>query len=70
MHNGEVNAKKLDNQVHQIEVYFRIQNIDADVTNTQPTSLCMEGATLIWWESKTQEDLKKTIKWPLLGIIL
>jgi len=27
MYNGEVNVEKLDNWIHQLEVYFRIQNL-------------------------------------------
>jgi hypothetical protein len=62
MYNGEVNAEKLDNWVHQIEVYCRIQKIDDDVTKIQLASLHLESATLIWWEARTQEDLKKSGK--------
>lgn len=60
MYSGEVNAENLDNWVHQIEVYCRIQNIDDDVTKIQLASLHLEGPTLIWWEAKPQEDLKKS----------
>lgn len=62
MYNEEVDAENLDNWVCQIEVYCKIQNIDDDVTNIQLASLCMEGETLIWWEAKTQEELKKNGK--------
>jgi len=34
MYNGEVNAEKLDNWVHQIKVYCRIQRIKDDETKT------------------------------------
>jgi hypothetical protein len=59
MYNGEVNAEKLDNWIFQIEVYCRIQRIQDDETNIQLASLRLESATLIWWEAKTQEDMKK-----------
>jgi hypothetical protein len=59
MYNGEVNAKRLDNWVLQIEVYCRIQKIQDDENKVQLASLRLEGATLICWESKTQEDIKK-----------
>jgi hypothetical protein len=59
IYNGEVNAEKLDNWIHQIEVYCRIQKIQDDETKIQPASLRLDSATLIWWESKTQEDMKK-----------
>ena len=50
---------KLDNWVIQIEMYYRIQIIKDDETKIQLASLRLEGATLIWWEAKTQEDMKK-----------
>jgi hypothetical protein len=59
MYNGEVNAGKLDNWIHHIEFYCRIPRIKDDETNIQLASIRMESATLIWWEAKTQEDMKK-----------
>jgi hypothetical protein len=59
MYNGEVNAERLDNWIRQIEVYCRIQKIQDDETNIQLASLRLDSAALIWWESKTQEDMKK-----------
>jgi hypothetical protein len=59
IYNGEVNAEKLDNWIHHIEVYYRIQKIQDDETKIQLASLILDSATLIWWESKTQEDMKK-----------
>jgi hypothetical protein len=59
MYNGKVNAEKLDNWIRQIEVYCRIQKIQDDETKIQLASLRLDSATLIWWESKTQEDMKK-----------
>jgi hypothetical protein len=59
MYNGEVNVEKLDNWTRQIEVYCRIQRIKDDETNIQLASLILGIVTLIWWEAKTQEDMKK-----------
>jgi hypothetical protein len=36
-----------------------IQRIKDDETKIQLASLRLESATLIWWEAKTQEDMKK-----------
>ena len=59
MFNGEVNADKLDNWIWQLEVYLRIQNLQDDDTKIQLASLRMEDATLVWWEAKTKEEIKK-----------
>jgi hypothetical protein len=59
MYNGEVNAEKLDNWIRQIDVYCRIQKIQDDETKIQLASLRLDSATLIWWEDKTQEDMKR-----------
>jgi hypothetical protein len=59
MYNGEVNAEKLDNWIRQIEVYCRIQRIQDNETKIQLASLRLDSAALIWWEAKTQEDMKK-----------
>jgi hypothetical protein len=59
IYNGEVNAEKLDNWIRQIEVYCKIQKIQDDETKIQLASLRLDSETLIWWESKTQEDMKK-----------
>ena len=58
MYNGEVNAKKLDNWIRQLEVYCRILNLQEDDINIQLASLRMEGSTLVWWEARTQEEIK------------
>jgi hypothetical protein len=58
MYNGEVNDEKLDNWICQIEVYCRIQRIQDDETKIHLASLRLESATLIWWEAKTQVDMK------------
>jgi hypothetical protein len=52
----------LNNRIRHIEVYCRIQRIKDDETKIQLASLRLESATLIWWEAKTQEDLKKHCK--------
>jgi hypothetical protein len=62
LYNGEVNAEKLDIWICQIEVYSRIQKIQDDETKIQLASLRLDGSTLIWWESKTQEEMKKNGK--------
>jgi hypothetical protein len=59
IYNGEVNAEKLDNWIRQIEVYCRIQKIQDDETKIQLSFLRLDSEALIWWESKTQEDMKK-----------
>ena len=59
MYNGEVNAEKLDNWNRQIEVFCRIQKIQDDETKIQLVSLRLDSVALIWWEAKTQEDMKK-----------
>jgi hypothetical protein len=59
MYNGEVNVEKLDNWICHIEVYCRIQRIKYDETKIQLDSLRLESERLIWWEAKTQEDMKK-----------
>jgi hypothetical protein len=58
IYNGEVNAERLDNWIRQIEVYCRIQKIQDDETKIQLASWRLDGSTLIWWESKTQEEMK------------
>ena len=59
MYNGVVNAKILDNWVLQLEVYCRIQRVKDDDTKIHLASLRLEGVVLVWWEAKTQEDMKK-----------
>ena len=39
MYKGELNAKKLDNWIRQIEVYCRIQKFTEDVVKIQLASL-------------------------------
>ena len=59
MYNGEVNAENLDNWIRQLEVYCRIQNLQEDDIKIQLPSLRMEGVALVWWESRTQDEIKK-----------
>ena len=59
IYDGEMNLEKLDNWIKQLEVYCRIQNIYDEKTKIQLATLRMGGTTLIWWESKTQLDLKQ-----------
>jgi hypothetical protein len=61
-YDGELDAEKLDNWVRQLEVYCRIQNIVDDETKIQLASLKLGGTTLIWWERRTRDDLKKSGK--------
>ena len=69
MFNGEVNVEKLDNWIRQLEVYLRIHNLHDDDTKIQLASLRMEGATLVWWEDKTKEEIRKhgkiTLSWAI-----
>ena len=51
--------EKIDNWIRQLEVYLRIQNHHDDDTKIQLASLRMEGETIVWWESKTNEEIKK-----------
>ena len=48
MYNGKLKAEKLDNWIHQLEVYCRIHNLQEYDINIQLASLRMEGATLVW----------------------
>ena len=57
MYNGELNAKKLGNWIHQIEVYCRIQKFTKDNIKIQLDSILVGGTAVIWWERKSQEDL-------------
>ena len=59
IYDGELNAEKLDNWIRQIDVYCRVQSIDSDRSKIQLDSLCLGGAALVWWEGRTQADLKK-----------
>jgi hypothetical protein len=54
--------KSIDNWVRQLEVYCKIQKIVNDETKIQLASLKMGGTSLIWWERRTRDDLKKSGK--------
>ena len=59
LYDGEINAEKLDNWKRQIEVYCMIQRIIDEETMIQLASLKMGGTSLVWWESRKKQDLKK-----------
>jgi hypothetical protein len=61
-YDGELDAEKIDNWVRQLEVYCKIQKIVNDETKIQLASLKMGGMSLIWWERRTRDDLKKSGK--------
>jgi hypothetical protein len=58
MFNGDVNPKKLDNWIRQVEVYNFVQHIDEEEVKVQLDSLRLEGTALIWWERKLQDRSK------------
>ena len=47
MYNGELKDEQLENWIHQIEVYCRIQNFTEDNIKIQLDSLRLRGTTLI-----------------------
>ena len=57
IYNGDVDAKKLDNWIKQLEVYCRVLGINDDPSRIQLATLRMSGMALTWWESKIQQDL-------------
>ena len=40
-------------------MYFNVQNIDSDKSKIQLASICLKGTALVWWEGRTQADMKK-----------
>ena len=54
IYDGELNAEKLDNWIRQIDVYYRVQNIDSKKSKIQLASLHLGGTALLWWEGRTQ----------------
>lgn len=56
MFTGEVNAKKLDYWIKQIEVYYRIQHIVDYEDKTQLETIKMDGTALIWWKIHLQSE--------------
>ena len=59
IYDGELNAEKIDNWIIQIDVYCRVQNIDSDRSKIHMASLRLGGTALMFWEGRTQADLKK-----------
>jgi hypothetical protein len=55
MYAGEVNAKRLENWVRQIEVYRSVH----EATQIKLESLRLAGTTLIWWQSKLQNGTQQ-----------
>jgi hypothetical protein len=47
MYDGEVNAKRTDNCVKQMEVYYSVQQIRAEATQIKLAVLHLAGKTLI-----------------------
>lgn len=64
IYDGELNEEKIDNWIRQIDVYCRVQSIDLEISKIQLASLCLGGTALVWWEGRTQADLKKHGKIP------
>ena len=62
MYYGEINAERLENWIRQLEVYCRIQNLHEYDIKIQLASLRMEGYALVWWEARTQEEIKNYSK--------
>ena len=48
--------------MRQLEVYCRIQKVVDDETKIQLESLKLRGTSLIWWEIRTRDDIKKSGK--------
>ena len=59
IYDGELNVEKLDNWIRQTDVYCRVQSINSDKSKIQLASLRLGGTTLVWWEGRTQVDMKK-----------
>jgi len=59
IHDGELNAEKLDNWIRQTDAYCKVQSIDSDSSKIQLASLRLGGTTLVWWKGRTQADMKK-----------
>ena len=58
MYNGKLDVERLDNWIKKIGVYCEIQQFVEDTKKIQLSILQMGGTTLIWWESRLQEDLQ------------
>jgi len=59
IYDGELNAERFDNWIRQIYVYSRVQNIDSDKSNIQMASLHLGVTSLVWWEGRTEADMKR-----------
>lgn len=59
IYDGELNAENLDNWIRKIDVYCIVQSIDLEKSKIQPASLCLGGTALVWWEGRTQADMKR-----------
>ena len=56
-YNGELNQKKLDDWIKQIDECCRIHKLVYYKAKIELATFCLGGTTLIWWESKMQEYL-------------
>jgi len=59
LYDGELNVDKLDNRIRQIDVYYRVHRINSNKSKIQLASLRLRDIALVWWEGKTQHDMKK-----------
>jgi hypothetical protein len=59
MYDGEVNVKRLDNWVRQMEIYCSVQKIKDEATQIKLTLLQLAGTSLIWWKIKLQNGTKQ-----------
>jgi hypothetical protein len=59
MYDGEVNVKRLDKWVIQMEFYCSVQKIKDEATQINLASLRLASTTLIWWKSKLQNGTQQ-----------
>jgi hypothetical protein len=59
IYDGEVNEKRLENWVRQMDVYCSVQQIKDEATQIKLASLRLAGTTLIWWQSKLQNGTQQ-----------
>ena len=59
IYDGDLKEENLDKWIRHIDVYFRVQSIDSDKSNIRLASLHLGGTSLVWWEGRTQDDMKK-----------
>jgi len=62
IYGGELNVEKLHNWIRHIDVYYRVHNINPERRKIHLASLHLGGIALMWWEGRTQADLKKHVK--------